>query len=87
MRNFHIGEVHWHSPIKGKRIAYLNADGTWDMPSDPEFAGTLESVSGSKEHGPADGPFGPKQLRFVAGLLDGQYEVYPEAPAPEGVVY
>lgn len=85
--SFRVGEVHWYSPIKGKRVAYLNADGSWDMPSDPEFAETLADVSGSKTYGPADGPFGPRQLKFVAGLLDGQYEVYPTRPAPDGVVY
>lgn len=82
-----LGDVRWMRGNK-QMVAYLNVDGTWDVPGDGLLSKTLGTITGSDlAVGPESGPFGPAQLQEVAEMFGGKATVYPREPAPEGVAY
>jgi hypothetical protein len=78
-----------------QRVATLEDDHTWTVmpPSDdPNLAGVLQLIA-SHYAGPADGPFGPRQITQAKRyLMATDHEIVstslvPKKPLPPGTIY
>jgi hypothetical protein len=78
--------------LKGaKVIATLRDDRTWAVACpDPEVRDfvriDLDAIA-QAPHGPADGFYGPRQLREAAELFGGTFTIEPREESPPGRIY
>lgn len=70
--------------------ATIHAGRTWGFAGDAYLARDLRNATiliDLGDHGPADGPFGPRQLEQLADLVGGTIELVDLPVEPPGTVY